>query len=74
MSHAAASWCVTALVRSAQCLSLTVRPRACLACNLVQAEAAAAADLLFMWRQHLLGKMLTAKQYNLGLERYRCVP
>jgi hypothetical protein len=40
----------------------------------VQAEAAAAADLLFMWRQHLLGKMLTAKQYNLGLERYRCVP
>ncbi|KAL4431329.1 hypothetical protein ABPG75_006585 [Micractinium tetrahymenae] len=36
-----------------------------------QAEAAAAFDLLAIWRQSQLGKPLTAKPYNLGLQRYR---
>lgn len=36
-----------------------------------QAEAAAAADMLLMWRQATMGKPLTARQYNLGLERYK---
>ncbi|KAL4438464.1 hypothetical protein ABPG77_000112 [Micractinium sp. CCAP 211/92] len=36
-----------------------------------QAEAAAAFDLLAIWRQSQLGKPLTGKRYNLGLQRYR---
>lgn len=38
---------------------------------LLQAEAAAAADLLSLWRQRrVLGKPLEARNYNLGLARY----
>lgn len=36
-----------------------------------QAEAAAAFDLLTIWRQSQRGKPLTGKQYNLGLQRYK---
>ena len=36
-----------------------------------QAEAAAAADLLSLWRQRrVLKKPLEARNYNLGLARY----
>jgi hypothetical protein len=44
-----------------------------LACALPlsQVEAAAAADLVFVWKQHVTGKLPTSWQYNLGLERYR---
>lgn len=42
---------------------------------LTQAEAAAAFDLLALWRQcAVLGKQAEAVQYNLGLARYRWVP
>lgn len=41
-------------------------------CIPLQAEAAAASDLLSLWRQRLvLGKPLEARNYNLGLARYR---